>query len=73
MADGTRRLSDRDRTVIIKRGDHDRDVDQRGVRMSRAFVKETDDTFADVPEPAGSCRRAFGANGVSAALISRLP
>jgi hypothetical protein len=41
--------------------------------MSRAFVKETGDTFADVPEPAGSCRRAFCANGVSAALISRLP
>jgi hypothetical protein len=29
----------------------------RGVSMSRAFAKETDDTFADVPEPAGSCRR----------------
>jgi hypothetical protein len=27
--------------------------------MSRASVNQTDGTFADVPEPAGSCRRAF--------------
>ena len=45
----------------------------QGVGMSGTFVNETDGTFADEPEPAGSCRRAFCASGVSAALISLLP